>query len=327
MMRLVLSPSGVTDIATETLAARVIAQRLSRLNTRPYQVRLVGHEIMVDVTGASSADSLVASVTRPGRLEFRHVVATLPASGALANLATNTAAGPPFTPADQVTPGAAAVLPQSAPGADQVDAKVEVGPAELDGSSVADATALAPQSGFDSWTVSIRFQQVAAFDKLATRYYQQQVAIVVDGVVISAPTINAQSFGGKAEISGGAGGFTEQDADALAANLASGPLPTVLQQQSVQQSHLLATNETAAPPAGASEEFDTPAGSSQVCAHASSHLPRTDAWRVSMIGADCIIDITHAASDSSVTAMSISRWLGVSPDAVARADSTLVAQS
>jgi SecD/SecF fusion protein len=69
----------------------------------------------------------------------------------------------------------------------------------------------------NEWQVSLELDSVGSkqFDDLAAAHYQERFAILLDGVVQSAPSINAKYFGGHAMISGGRMGETE------ARNLAS----------------------------------------------------------------------------------------------------------
>jgi preprotein translocase subunit SecD len=104
-----------------------------------------------------------------------------------------------------------------------------LGPAELTGEAVKTARA-----AFDSqWHVSVSFTKkgLDQFNELAAKYFQRQVAIVLDGVVQSAPTINAQKFDRGAEISGS---FTEDEARDLALVLRYGALPVELEERQVQ---------------------------------------------------------------------------------------------
>ena len=77
------------------------------------------------------------------------------------------------------------------------------------------------------WQVNISFTSEGArlFDEAAATYFQQQLAIVLDGEVVSAPTIQQQEFGGEAVITGGEGGFPEGEAKDLALVLRYGSLP------------------------------------------------------------------------------------------------------
>jgi len=63
----------------------------------------------------------------------------------------------------------------------------------------------------NEWQVSLELDSVGAkqFDDLAAAHYQERFAILLDGVVQSAPSINAKYFGGHAMISGGRMGEVE----------------------------------------------------------------------------------------------------------------------
>lgn len=69
----------------------------------------------------------------------------------------------------------------------------------------------------NEWQVSLELDSVGAkqFDDLAAAHFQERFAILLDGAVQSAPSINAKFFGGRAMISGGRMGEVE------ARNLAS----------------------------------------------------------------------------------------------------------
>jgi SecD/SecF fusion protein len=69
----------------------------------------------------------------------------------------------------------------------------------------------------NAWEVSLELDSEGAkrFDELAAAHFQERFAILLDGVVQSAPSINAKYFGGRAQISGGRMGEGE------ARNLAS----------------------------------------------------------------------------------------------------------
>lgn len=88
--------------------------------------------------------------------------------------------------------------------------------ADMDGTNV--SRAFAYQDPSKGWAISLEFNNKGAdeFDKLAERGYQKQLAIVVDGEVISAPTLQTRHFGGRAEISGD---FTADEARSLATAL------------------------------------------------------------------------------------------------------------
>lgn len=105
----------------------------------------------------------------------------------------------------------------------------QLGPAEATGGAIKTATAdFDPQSG--AWAVNLEFTS-DGFDQwnaIAAKYVQQQVAIVLDGVVQSAPTIEAERFDANSAVI--TGDFTEGEAKDLALVLKFGALPIELEQ-------------------------------------------------------------------------------------------------
>jgi preprotein translocase subunit SecD len=106
--------------------------------------------------------------------------------------------------------------------------KYLLGPTLIEGNQLTSAVAGIPQNNVN-WVVNLEFnpEGAAAFEK-ATRQISQQsepqnrFAIVLDGVSISAPSVNEAIPGGRAEISGN---FTQQSATELANVLKYGALP------------------------------------------------------------------------------------------------------
>ena len=76
----------------------------------------------------------------------------------------------------------------------------------------------------DLITVNLELKETGArlFDEWAAEHYGDQFAIVLDGIVTSAPTINATHFGGQAQISGA---FTATEAQELVSVMKFGSLP------------------------------------------------------------------------------------------------------
>ena len=111
-----------------------------------------------------------------------------------------------------------------------------LGPTELTGSAVDSA-----KSRFSSgvgYEVSVDFTSRGSgqWDALGAKYFHQDVAIVLDGVIQSAPTIQPnsgsfESFGGAATISGN---FTQVEAEDLATIINYGALPVQLEELTVQ---------------------------------------------------------------------------------------------
>ena len=112
-----------------------------------------------------------------------------------------------------------------------------LGPTRLTGNALSTASAsFNPSSG--AWAVDFTLtgEGSPAFDQLATELVAtpppgNQLGIVLDGVVVSAPTIQTGTFGGQGQISGD---FSEEEAKDLALVLRFGALPVELVRQSTQ---------------------------------------------------------------------------------------------
>lgn len=117
--------------------------------------------------------------------------------------------------------------------------KYVLAPADLVGTDIESATAGLPQQGAGGWQVELLMTTDGA-KKFATSTQSlsaqqspnDQFAIVLDGVVISAPSVNEPILGGSAVISGS---FTADEARALAQVLKYGALPVSLEVDEVQQ--------------------------------------------------------------------------------------------
>jgi preprotein translocase subunit SecD len=117
--------------------------------------------------------------------------------------------------------------------------KYALAPADLVGTDIESATAGLPQSGGGGWQVELQMTSDGAkkFADSTTKLSalespNDQFAIVLDGVVISAPSVNEAIIGGSAVISGS---FTADEARALAQVLKYGALPVGLEVDEVQQ--------------------------------------------------------------------------------------------
>jgi len=123
----------------------------------------------------------------------------------------------------------------------QEDASVKyaLAPADLVGTDIDSATAGLPQQGAGGWQIELMMTTEGAkkFADSTTKLSKlespnDQFAIVLDGVVISAPAVNEAILGGSAVISGS---FTADEARALAQVLKYGALPIGLEVDEVQQ--------------------------------------------------------------------------------------------
>jgi len=111
--------------------------------------------------------------------------------------------------------------------------KYLLGPVEVEGTDIAGATAGLQQTSTgattNTWVVQLDLDEAGteAFRDTSTRLFgleppRNQFAIVLDGTVVSAPSINSPITGGDAEISGS---FTQESATTLANQLEFGALP------------------------------------------------------------------------------------------------------
>jgi preprotein translocase subunit SecD len=110
--------------------------------------------------------------------------------------------------------------------------KYILGPVELDGSSISDATnGLDTQKG--QWSVNLTFDTdgTTTFGQISQRLYGKQAplnqfAFVLDGRVLSAPSMNGVILDGKPSITGS---FDQESSKALADQLKYGALPLTFQ--------------------------------------------------------------------------------------------------
>lgn len=171
---------------------------------------------------AAALDDLLAT---PGRLEIRPVLEVLPPD---CEVATPTGTAEVSTYPELDADGA-------------VVACYSLAPSGLTNDAVEDASATFPNG---SWVVDPVFTEagIEAFNALAAVCVERgsdcptgMVAIAVDGVVITAPTVNESSFlRDQIQISGGGadpttGQFTKAEARVLAASLRVEPLPSGLE--------------------------------------------------------------------------------------------------
>lgn len=126
-----------------------------------------------------------------------------------------------------------------------------LGPAVVEGTDVTDASAGIPQNGVN-YVVNVEFNGAGAdaFAEVTTAIAGtgRQLAIVLDGMVLSAPTNEQPITGGQAEISGSSEDpFTQDEAESLANSLRYGALPLeFIPQQVTTEGPQLASNQLSA---------------------------------------------------------------------------------
>ena len=108
------------------------------------------------------------------------------------------------------------------------------GKAPLDGGSVTDARiSYGNTGGSPSVSMSMNAEGANVWARMTKENIGKQIAIVLDGMVYSYPTVNSEITGGSSEISGN---FTVEEAEDLSNVLKSGKLPapaTIIQEQVV----------------------------------------------------------------------------------------------
>ncbi len=117
--------------------------------------------------------------------------------------------------------------------------KYILGPAEVVGTDVASASANLDQTNGNGWMVLLNFngKGTSKFGALTTRVVklaspQNQVAVVLDGLVYTSPQINSAITAGNAQITGN---FTQVQASDLANVLKYGALPLSFDRGNVEQ--------------------------------------------------------------------------------------------
>ncbi|HZJ27853.1 MAG TPA: protein translocase subunit SecD [Acidimicrobiia bacterium] len=242
-----LNPEGNPSSGAIDKAKDIIASRVDGLGVAEPEISRQGDTIVVDLPGVKDRDKALNLIGQTAELRFRPVLAVLPPFDPAATTTTSTVA-----PGDTIAPDASSTtttLPPSdgsdipttsrdddvadavvvLPGRDTGDGppqRYQLGPTELTGKAVSGARA-SFQNG--EWVVNVDFTSEGSseWDRLGQENFQKQVAIVLDGVVQSAPVIQGQnqtfeSFEGSAQISGD---FGESEAKDLALVLRYGALP------------------------------------------------------------------------------------------------------
>jgi preprotein translocase subunit SecD len=266
----VLSPVGKFKSDTLDVAIDIIRNRVDSFGTLEPEITRQGSDIVIDLPGIKDRDKAIALVGKTAELRFRPVFTQLPSEAAQAKAATTTTTTAPGATTTTTTPPPSAAETKAAVAACD-DAKLQtatdipttsraadrrnvcvvlpdkpggkaasryyLGKAALTGKGTVDTAKAEFQSG-QGWTVKMDLTGSGSskWDALAQEQFHKQVAIVLDGLVQSAPTIQPSdqaftSFGGTAVISGS---FTQDEAENLAKLIRFGALPVTLKQVNVE---------------------------------------------------------------------------------------------
>ena len=194
--------------------------------------------------GATTTTAKASTSTTVQRGSVTQAQATSTTASTTATTAPTTATTVPATtpttlapltgivPTTEDIPDKEAVLPVRKGAGEGQSTRLRLGPTLMSGRDVKTASSVY-RSG-EGWVVLLNFtdEGFKTFQKVAEEWYTRQVAIVLDGVVQSYPTIQTQRFNSnEVQISGN---FKEQEAKDLALVLRYGALPVPLERQTVQ---------------------------------------------------------------------------------------------
>jgi preprotein translocase subunit SecD len=193
-------PANGTAVTAQSLGdiKTIIENRINQYGVAEPVVQTQGSDrVVVEIPGVTDVEAVRSLIGSTGRLDFVEV---------------------PPARASEVTPG------------QQIPADLKV---IFSGDQIASAAPGFTQTGQRAVDITLKDQGATIFDQYAASHYQQQFAIVLDGKVVSAPSINATKFGGKAQISGN---FNSQaDVNSLVTVLRYGSLPNPIEEVSFSQ--------------------------------------------------------------------------------------------
>jgi len=246
--------TGKVTTAAIDQAVAIIRNRVNSLGVAESEVAAQGsganRQIVISVPG-DTGRRIVELVGNTAELRFRQVLAESTSGAAAGGGAATPVAGvspeinAAYAAIDCTTAAARQNLGGDTPEQTIVTCarnsatKYILGPAEVIGRQVAKASSGLDTQAGNVWTVLLTFNNegTKAFGALTQRVTslaapQNQVAIVLDGVVVSAPRINEAIPSGNAQITGS---FTQQESTDLANVLKYGALPLAFDRGEVQQ--------------------------------------------------------------------------------------------
>jgi preprotein translocase subunit SecD len=251
-----IAPGDEGKITSESIdqAVSIIRQRVNSLGVAESEVSAQGsgtnRQIVISVPG-DTGRRVVELVGQTAELRFRQVLA----SGSGIPTTADAAATPAFGVSAEINAQFAALdctKPENLQGTgtdlptdvivvcDRAGGtKYILAPAEVLGRQISKASAGLDTQGGSAWYVSLTFNNegTSAFGALTARVTglaepTNQVAIVLDGLVVSSPRITEAIPSGNAQITGS---FTQLEAQDLANVLKYGALPLAFDRGEVQQ--------------------------------------------------------------------------------------------
>jgi preprotein translocase subunit SecD len=254
-IQLVLSPAKKVDSGVLKQSVSIIRNRVDALGVGEPDISTQGRNIIVELPGVKDQDKARKIIGQTAELRFRPVLqanippenytppttttakpkkgatTTTTEEGATTTTTAKPAVIPSTKPEDDIATETV-LLPMKDGKGKEVE-RFQLGPALLTGEVVRTARGAFSQDQ-GRWYVQLYLTSKGspAFDAMAAAHKGEQIAIVLDGVVKSAPTIDAVSFNGKPTITGS---FSEGEAKDLALVLRYGALPVQLKEQNVEK--------------------------------------------------------------------------------------------
>jgi preprotein translocase subunit SecD len=252
----VLQPKNKVDSGVLNQSIGIIRNRVDALGVAEPEITRQGSSIIVSLPGIKDTERALQVVGQTAELRFRPVLQQVPTNEntPLTPNSTTTSAAPTTTAegATSTTTGAtsttapAGIIKTTPPAEDKPDAQVVLplvengkttaryllGPVQGTGKIIRTAAAqVDPSNGRWLVTFETTGKGSAQWDQIAAANLQKQLAIVLDGVIKSAPVIQTANFGGRGQITGN---FSQREAKDLALVLRYGSLPVELKQATVQ---------------------------------------------------------------------------------------------
>ena len=244
-VEVVLRPANEVSDEQFERAIEIIRNRVDAIGVAEPDITRQGDQVVIQLPGVKDKQRAVDLIGKTAELTFRPVISIfdpLDANQRAAAKAVVESSGSAkegdivedtdstVSLSDLLTPPeeAAATATVALLGSDGQFGFV-LAPAQLTGEVIEEAVATFQ----GQWIVDLSLNDEGAvgFDQMAVANYQRQVAIVLDGVVESAPTSNASVFNGQAVISGS---FDEAEAKNLALVLRFGALPVEFERDDVR---------------------------------------------------------------------------------------------
>jgi preprotein translocase subunit SecD len=224
----VLEPTEEVAEGTISQAIAIIRQRVDGIGVAEPEITRQDDAIVVQLPGIADRDEALELVGQTAELRFRPVLNLLPPGGDELEL----------TPSEDDVVEEPVTLAQFDDDENEVG-RYELGPAAATGEILSGAQAQIQGVGQWAVAVQVRGDRIDEFNEISASCFNgapdcptRQLAIVLDGRVVSAPSINAPAFNPD-EISI-SGDFSEGEAKDLALVLRYGSLPVELVAQQTQ---------------------------------------------------------------------------------------------